>query len=104
MNILVCEILPRIVYKLVDEFMACYHVGRFFYPAGIRFIAVEDGFDSFRDDLELYLKRYANRYASFLGAQRHEKRFNRNKVTSVSVPYGYLSEITLIPSQTASSL
>ena len=41
--------------------MACYHVGRFFYPAGIRFIAVEDGFDSFRDDLELYLKRYANR-------------------------------------------
>lgn len=70
--------------------MACYHVGRFFYPAGIRFIAVEDGFDSFRDDLELYLKRYANRYASFLGAQRHEKRFNRNKVTSVSVPYGYI--------------
>ena len=70
--------------------MACYHVGRFFYPAGIRFVAVADGFDSFRDDLELYLKRYANRYASFLGAQRHEKRFNKNKVTSVSVPYGYI--------------
>ena len=70
--------------------MACYHVGRFFYPAGIRFVAVEDGFDSYQDDLELYLKRYANRYASFLGAQRHERRFNRNKVTSVSVPYGYI--------------
>lgn len=36
------------------------------------------------------MKRYANRYASFLGAQRYERRFNRNKVTSVSVPYGYI--------------
>ncbi len=65
-------------------------VGRFFYPAGVRFIAVEDGFDSMCDDIEEYLNR---RVSIQYGSVKHrtaERRFKEGKVYKAAVPYGYV--------------
>lgn len=63
--------------------------GRFFYPAGIRFIAVEDGFDSKRDDMQAYLERCANMQCSYVANRWREDKFTNQKIYKVAVPYGY---------------
>lgn len=70
--------------------LADFYVGKFLYPAGIRFIAIEDGFDSLYDNMEEYLRHYANLFNSYTGSRRHTNGFKKNKIRSVSVPYGYI--------------
>ncbi|MCC8096451.1 MAG: recombinase family protein [Tannerellaceae bacterium] len=64
-------------------------VGRFFYPAGIRFIAIEDEFDSMKDDMQEYLERCASMQSSYIGRKWMEDGFKNQKIYKAAVPYGY---------------
>ncbi|MCD7883037.1 MAG: recombinase family protein [Lachnospiraceae bacterium] len=68
---------------------ACVDIGRFFYPAGIRFIAVEDGFDSSKDDMQDYLERCASMQSCYIGNKWMAEGFAKQKIYKAAVPYGY---------------
>lgn len=83
-----------LVYNLnyIDEScaIASHMLARFFYPAGIRFISVEDDFDSKKDDMQEYLIRRTKEFTSYVGSMRHINRFKEGRVNRCNVPYGYV--------------
>lgn len=60
--------------------IASNHLARFLYPAGIRFISVEDEFDSKTDDTQDYVKSKTRAFTSYVGTMRHLKRFENGRV------------------------
>ena len=70
--------------------IASNHLARFLYPAGIRFISVEDAFDSKVDDTQEYIKGKTRAFTSYVGTLRHLKRFEEGRINRYAVPYGYV--------------
>lgn len=71
---------------------ADYHVGKFFYPGGIRFVAIDDGFDSLYGDVDAYIKEFATQSYRKTSNDYHEKRFETGGISPMAVPYGYRYE------------
>lgn len=69
---------------------AAFAIGMFLYPAGIRFIAVEEGFDSFVNDIDAYLIDLFNLNDQYHFVRRHKKRIEKGGMIQTYVPYGYI--------------